>query len=153
MDGVLARANCLLITTLWTAFKFVMVPIGVQLAGIFPRTEFAVVFALIWGSYLVADASAEIVGSLFGTQRLRVWGIGDVNRKSVEGTAAAFVATLIFCVIVVTTNSLGTPWLVLSGILALSNCLTELYSPRGTDDFTMGTTNALICWAFGAWLY
>ena len=28
MDGVLARANCLLITTLWTAFKFVMVPIG-----------------------------------------------------------------------------------------------------------------------------
>ena len=46
-----------------------------------------------------------------------IWGIGDVNRKSVEGTVAA------------------------------------LYSPRGTDDFTMGTTNALICWAFGAWLY
>ena len=31
MDGVLARANCLLITTLWTCFKFVMVPIGAQL--------------------------------------------------------------------------------------------------------------------------
>jgi len=28
MDGSLARANCLLITTLWSAFKFVMVPIG-----------------------------------------------------------------------------------------------------------------------------
>jgi hypothetical protein len=153
MDGVLARANCLLITTLWTLFKFVLVPIGAQLAGIFPRTEFAVVFALIWGSYLVADATAEIVGSLFGRQRLRVWGIGDVNRKSVEGTVGAFLATLIFCVAVVTANNLGTPWLVLSGILATSNCLLELYSPRGTDDFTMGTTNALICWAFGAWLY
>jgi hypothetical protein len=153
MDGVLARANCLLITTLWTAFKFVMVPIGIQLAAIFPRTEFAVVFALIWGSYLVADASAEIVGSLFGKQRLRVWGIGDVNRKSVEGTVAAFLATLIFCVVVVTANNLSTPWLALSGILAISNSLLELYSPRGTDDFTMGTTNALICWAFGAWLY
>ena len=32
MDGVLARANCLLITTLWTVFKFVMVPLGAQLA-------------------------------------------------------------------------------------------------------------------------
>jgi hypothetical protein len=153
MDGVLARANCLLITTLWTLFKFVMVPIGAQLAAVFPRTEFAVVFALIWGSYLAADGSAEIFGSLFGKQRLRVWGVGDVNRKSVAGTVAAFLAALILCVAVVTANGLGTPWLVLSVILATSNCLLELYSPRGTDDFTMGTTNALICWAFGAWLY
>ena len=83
----------------------------------------------------------------------RIIFLGDVNRKSVEGTVAAFLATLTFCVVVVTTNSLGAPWLVLSGILAISNCLIELYSPRGTDDFTMGTTNALICWAFGAWLY
>jgi hypothetical protein len=153
MDGVLARANNLLITTLWTLFRFVMVPIGIQLAAIFPRTEFAVVFALIWGSYLVADGSAEIVGALFGKQRLRVWGVGDINRKSVAGTVAAFLAALILCVAVVTSNGLGIPWLGLSLILATSNCLLELYSPRGTDDFTMGTTNALICWAFGAWLY
>jgi dolichol kinase len=153
MDGVLARANNLLITSLWTLFRFVMVPIGTQLAAIFPRTEFAVVFALIWGSYLVADGSAEIVGSLFGKQRLRVWGVGDVNRKSVAGTVAAFLGALILCVTVVTSNGLGVPWLFLSVILATSNCLLELYSPRGTDDFTMGTTNALICWAFGSWLY
>ena len=153
MDGVLARANNLLITTLWTLFRFVMVPIGVQLAAIFPRTEFAVVFALIWGSYLVADGCAEIFGSLFGKQRLRVWGVGDVNRKSVAGTVAAFLGALILCITVVTANGLGLPWLVLSLILATSNCVLELYSPRGTDDFTMGTANALICWAFGAWLY
>jgi hypothetical protein len=35
-------------------------------------------------------------------------------------------------------------------VIALSNCLVELYSPRSTDDFTMATTNALICLAFGA---
>ena len=152
MDGVLARANCLLITTLWTVFKFVMVPIGVQLAAVFPKEEFAPVFALIWGSYLVTDASAEIFGSLFGKQRIRVWGIGDVNRKSVTGIVAGFLAALIFCVWVVTAHGLGTPWLVLSLVLAISNSLLELYSPRGTDDFTMATANALICWAFGAWL-
>jgi dolichol kinase len=151
MDGVLARANCLLITTLWTAFKFVMVPIGVQLAAVFPKEEFAPVFVLIWGSYLATDASAEVFGSLFGKQRIRVWGIGDVNRKSVTGTVAGFLAALILCVWVVTAHGLGTPWLILSLVLATSNSLLELYSPRGTDDFTMATTNALICWAFGAW--
>ena len=153
MDGVLARANCLLITTLWTVFKFVMVPLGIQLAAVFPKDEFAPVFALIWGSYLVTDASAEIFGSLFGRQRLRVWGIGDVNRKSVTGLVAGFLSALVFCVWVVTANGLGTPWLVLSLALAISNSLLELYSPRGTDDFTMATANALVCWAFGAWLH
>ena len=151
MDGVLARANCLLITTLWTAFKFVMVPIGVQLAAVFPKEEFAPVFMLIWGSYLAADASAEIFGSLLGKQRIRVWGIGDVNRKSVAGTVAGFLAALSLCVWIVTAHGLGTPWLVLSVVLAASNSLLELYSPRGTDDFTMATTNALICWGFGVW--
>ena len=150
MDGVLARANCLLISTLWTAFKFVMVPIGAKLAAIFPRAEFAPVFALIWGSYLVTDACAEIFGSLFGKQQLRVWGVGDVNRKSIGGTVGGFIGALVFCVAVVTWHGLGTPWLALSVLLAISNSLIELYSPRGTDDFTMATANALTLWGFGA---
>jgi hypothetical protein len=107
MDGVLARANCLLITTLWTLFKFVMVPIGAQLAVVFPKEEFAPVFALIWGSYLLTDGCAEIFGSLFGRQRIRVLGVGDVNRKSVTGIVAGFLAALIFCVWVVTAHGLG----------------------------------------------
>src|SRR5204863_5448326 len=47
MDGMLARANCLLITTLWTVFKFVMVPLGARLAAIYRPADFAAVFALI----------------------------------------------------------------------------------------------------------
>ena len=132
MDGVLARANCLLITTLWAAFKFVMVPIGAALARVFQPADFAVVFALIWGSYLVTDALAEIGGALFGKQRLRVWGIGDVNRKSVGGTVSGFVGALVFCT-----------WLVRRARTAArrgsrsASCwqsptrLLELFSPRG----------------------
>ncbi len=153
MDGVLARANCLLISTLWAAFKFVMVPIGAQLAAVFPKHEFAPVFALIWGSYVAADASAEVFGALFGRQQIRVWGIGDVNRKSITGVVAAFLGSLALCVAVVVAHGLGTPWLFLAVVIATSNTLLELYSPRGTDDFTMATANALICLAFGAWLY
>ena len=150
MDGVLARANCLLITTLWTFFKFVMVPIGRQLAGVFSPEQFAVVFALIWGSYVVTDALAEVGGSLFGRQAIRVRGIGDVNRKSIAGTVTGFVGCLVFCFALLASQQLPPVWFALAVVIALSNSLLELFSPRGTDDFTMATGNALTCWAFGA---
>jgi hypothetical protein len=152
MDGVLARANCLLITTLWTVFKFVMVPIGARLAALYSPDQFAVVFALIWGSYIVADALAEVGGSIFGRQTLRVWGIGDVNRKSVGGTVSGFAGSLAFCVWVVASHGLPAPWVALAVLISIANTLLELFSPRGTDDFTMATTNALLCWAFAAWV-
>lgn len=152
MDGVLARANCLLITTLWTMFKFVMVPVGTQLAAVFAPSEFAVVFALIWGSYLVTDTLAEVGGSLFGKQTIRVRGIGDVNRKSIAGTVTGFAGGLVFCLWVVMANDLRGGWIGLAVTIAVSNTLLELFSPRGTDDFVMATSNALVCWAFGALL-
>lgn len=152
MDGVLARANCLLITTLWTVFKFVMLPIGAKLAAVYSREEFAVVFALIWGSYIVTDALAEIGGSLFGKQRIRVSGIGDVNRKSIGGMVSGLAGALVFCLWMVSRHGLGGPWIGLAIVIAISNTIFELFSPRGTDDFTMATANALICLAFGMWI-
>jgi hypothetical protein len=152
MDGVLARANCLLIVTLWSLFKFILVPIGSQLALLYSPAQFAAVFALIWGSYMVADTFSEVGGALYGRQKIRVWGIGDVNRKSWGGTLTGFFCGLAFCFVIVAANHLGAAWFALALVIALSNTVLELYSPRGTDDFTMATANALICWAFGAWV-
>ena len=90
MDGTLGRANCLVITMLWSVFKFLMVPIGFQLAGVFPPATYGVLFAIVWISYIGSDGASEIVGSLFGKQKLRVWGIGEVNKKSIAGTWACF---------------------------------------------------------------
>lgn len=149
MDGVLARANCLLITTLWAAFKFILVPLGAQLATLFQPREFAVVFALIWGSYMACDAFSEIGGALYGKQRIRVWGVGDVNRKSVGGTVSGFAGSLALCLWIVLGHSLSAEWIVLAIVISFSNTVLELWSPRGTDDFMMATSNALICWAFG----
>lgn len=149
MDGVLGRANCLLILTLWSVFKFFMVPIGLWLAAMFPPAQFAALFALIWGSYLACDAAAEIGGSLYGLQTLRVWGIGDINRKSVGGTVTGFVASLALCVLVIAANDLPAAWYGLALALSISNTALELFSPRGTDDVTMALSNALICCAFG----
>jgi hypothetical protein len=149
MDGVLARANCVLITTLWAAFKFVMLPIGTGLAAVYSREQFALVFALIWGGYVVTDALAEIGGALFGRQRIRVWGVGDVNRKSVGGLVTGLAGGLVFCIGMIVSYGLPAPWIGLAVAVAISSSLFELLSPRGTDDFTMATANALICLAFG----
>ena len=128
-------------------------PIGVQLGALFPPRTFAMLFLFVWGSYTAWDASSEIIGSLFGKQKLRVWGLGDVNRKSIAGTWAAFLAPLALCLWAVSAHDLPAPWVALAVVIALSNAFFELLSPRGTDDFTMATANALICWAFGLIVY
>ena len=153
MDGSLARANCLLIGTLWSAFKFVMVPIGIQLTARFPPQTYAALFAFIWITYQASDALSEIVGSLLGKQKLRVWGIGDVNRKSVAGTWACFLGSLAVCLWIISIHHLPLPWYGLALVVSVSNTAFELFSPRGTDDFTMATANALLCWGFGALVY
>jgi dolichol kinase len=153
MDGTLGRANCLLISTLWGTFKFIFVPLSARLALHFPPETFAPLFAFIWPSYLAADALAEIAGSLFGKQKLKVWGMGEVNRKSVEGTVAGFLASLAVCLAVVFGRHLPMSWAVLAVVISLSNTLLELFSPRGTDDFTMATANALLCLGFGILVY
>jgi hypothetical protein len=153
MDGVLGRANCIAILTLWCLFKFIMVPLGLELAAVFPPHTYATLFAFVWVSYMGSDALSEVVGSLWGKQRLRVWGIGEVNRKSVAGTVACFLGSLAICLWLVGANGLGLPWVGLAVAVSVSNTAFELFSPRGTDDFTMATGNALVCWAFGRLVY
>lgn len=153
MDGVLGRANCLVIFTLWNLFKFFMVPLGARLGAIFPPQTYATVFALIWVTYLGSDALSEIVGSLWGRQNLRVWGIGEVNRKSLAGTGACFVGSLAIGLSLVHANGLGLAWVGLAVAISVSNTAFELFSPRGTDDFTMASANALLCWGFGGLVY
>ncbi len=152
MDGTLGRANCLVITMLWSVFKLLMVPLGFQLAAVFPPSAYGALFALVWISYLVGDGLSEIVGQLLGKQRLRVWGVGEVNRKSVAGTWACFLGSLAVCLGIVHANGLGPAWVGLAVVLSVSNTFFELVSPRGTDDFTMATANALLCWAFGCFV-
>ena len=152
MDGSLARANFMLILTLWGLFKFTFVPIGAQLQALYAPEQFVVLFSLIWGTYLVVDTLAEVGGSLYGAQKIPVRGVGDVNRKSVAGTVTGLVGGLVFSVGIVLLNDLPASFIVLAVAVSVASSALELLSPRGTDDYTMATGNALICWAFGAWV-
>jgi hypothetical protein len=71
----------------------------------------------------------------------------------VAGTVACFAGSLAVCLGFVLGYRLPLPWVGLAFAVSLSNTALELFSPRGTDDVTMATGNALLCWAFGAILY
>ena len=72
-----------------------------------------------------------------------------MNRKSVAGTWACFLGSMGACLLMIWASNLPLPWLGLALAVSISNTAFELWSPRGTDDFTMATANALLCWAFG----
>jgi hypothetical protein len=152
MDGTLARANFLTILTLWGLFKFTLIPIGAQLQTIYPPEHFAILFVLIWGTYFIVDTMAEVGGSIYGDQKIAVRGVGETNRKSIGGTVTGLVSGLAFALAVVILNGLPAAFIALAVVLACTSAALELFSPRGTDDFTMATGNALIVWAFGAWV-
>jgi hypothetical protein len=152
MDGALARANFLTILTLWALFKFTLIPIGAQLQTLYPPEYFAILFVLIWGTYFIVDTMAEVGGSLYGTMKIRVSGVGETNRKSVAGTVTGLVGGLAFALGIVLLNGLPAAFIAMAVMLAVASSALELFSPRGTDDFTMATGNALIVWAFGVWV-
>jgi hypothetical protein len=108
MDGCLGRANCLLITTLWTAFKFIMA-VSLKLSTLYPREQFAVVFGLIWLSYIATDVRRDL--RIAVRQAEQVWGVG-VNRKSVVGVVAGFAGALAVNLALISANGLLVgPWI------------------------------------------
>lgn len=50
---------------------------------------------------IIGDALGEIIGTIWGKQRIRVWGIGQINRKSVLGTVSVFLGSLIPLLLIV----------------------------------------------------
>ena len=95
---------------------------------------------LIWG-----DTFGEVIGSFFGRYEFNVIGIGEINKKTVEGTASVFISSYI---------SLMAVYLLLApkGIQMFSQhyafvffytsfiCMVvEVGAPRGTDNFFLQT--------------
>ncbi len=96
----------------------------------------------------IGDALGELVGTTWGKQKLHVWGIGQINRKSVLGTSAVFFGSLIPLLLVASFNQLPLPWWCLALAIATLTTVIELVAPRGTDNFFIPVGNAVVCLAF-----
>ncbi|MEM8805647.1 MAG: hypothetical protein AAGF01_06430 [Cyanobacteria bacterium P01_G01_bin.38] len=96
----------------------------------------------------IGDALGEMIGTIWGKQKLRVWGIGQINRKSLLGTASVFWGSLIPLLLIVAIQGLPLAWWGLCFAIATVTTIVELAAPRGTDNFFIPVGNALICLTF-----
>jgi dolichol kinase len=96
----------------------------------------------------IGDALGEIIGTIWGKQKLRVWGVGEINRKSLLGTASVFLGSLLPLLLIVFFNGLPWSWWLMCLSIAIITTIVELISPRGTDNFFIPLGNALVCLIF-----
>ena len=97
---------------------------------------------------IVGDSFAEIIGATWGKQKLKVWGMGEINKKSLEGTAAMFISS--FCIMIALNiyYSLGWAWYIFAVFISAVATLVELYAYRSTDNVCMLISSALLSVAF-----
>ena len=105
---------------------------------------------LMWG-----DSFGEIIGSFFGRIKFQVRGLGDVNTKSVEGTLAVFVSSLL-AQIVLYYNLFGLDskaglFVYHPVVVFLYTCVVatfvECAAPRSTDNFFLQTCSLVLLMA------
>lgn len=100
--------------------------------------------------YLVTglgDAVGEPVGVRFGRHTYRVPSLTKVKAtRSLEGSAAVFVASLIAAGIGLTVlGSVPNPWL-FAVVIAIGSCAIEAISPHGWDNATMQVLPSALAW-------
>ena len=100
---------------------------------------------LIWG-----DTFGEVIGSFFGRYEFNVIGIGEINKKTVEGTSAVFLSSFLSLLFVywllVPAN---TQLFIHSGLFtcfyhAILSTIVEVGAPRSTDNFFLQTVGLYI---------
>ena len=74
--------------------------------------------------------------------------MGEINRKSLLGTASVFVGSLLPLLLIVFLNALPWQWWLMCLSIATTTTIVELIAPRGTDNFCIPLGNALICLFF-----
>lgn len=147
-DGVYGRKNALVVKF---AFLNLLPLYGIELMaqGNFADTTNLLLFpSFVFLPLTIGDALGEIIGATWGKQKLRVWGIGQINRKSVLGTASVFLGSLVPLLGIVAFQGLSLHWWWLCLAVATATMVVELVSPRGTDNFFIPLGNALVCLAF-----
>lgn len=105
---------------------------------------------LIWG-----DTFGEVIGSFFGRMEFNVIGIGEINKKTVEGTTSVFISSFLslfatFWYLNPAGNELFTnsPTIVFF-YTSIICTIVEVGAPRGTDNFFLQTVGlAILLWSF-----
>lgn len=150
MDGQYGRFN-LVVVNFWAyAGRIIMFQLLVS-----SRHNEEVAFCLFMLSMmpmLWGDTFGEVIGSFFGKHSFAVRGLGEVNRKTVEGTFAVFLSSFVSMYVafyyVVDFSSKDNTFVYSPVVVFLYTsfiaCLFEAFAPRSTDNFFLMVITLLI---------
>lgn len=147
-DGIYGRKNILIAQFSFLSFLPLIILEGLAVDKLADSSYLLLLPLFIFLPITIGDALGEIIGTIWGKQRLKVWGFGEINRKSMLGTASVFFGSLIPLMTIVYLNNLAWPWLLLCLSISLTTTVVELVAPRGTDNFCIPLGNALVCLFF-----
>ena len=99
---------------------------------------------------IVGDSFGEIVGGTWGKQKIQVWGMGETNKKSYEGTAAVFLSSLVCLIGAAAYYNLNSSAYALAFVCSFVSTFVELYAPRSTDNVFMLLANLACCILFAS---
>ena len=91
---------------------------------------------LIWG-----DTFGEIIGSFYGKMEFNVIGIGEINKKTVEGTLAVFISSFIgLALVYIMCVPIDADLFIYGPVVtcfyhAFFSMIIEVGAPRSTDNF------------------
>ena len=142
-DGQYGRFNQVVVNFWAYCARIIMMIMLTQQGFDEPTNQTIIALAmqpLIWG-----DTFGELIGSFFGRMEFNVIGIGEINKKTVEGTASVFISSYMSLVIVY--------WMLApQGVQMFFQhyafvflytsfiCMVvEVGAPRGTDNFFLQT--------------
>eukprot|EP00933_Yihiella_yeosuensis_P016319 TRINITY_DN13989_c0_g1_i1.p1 TRINITY_DN13989_c0_g1~~TRINITY_DN13989_c0_g1_i1.p1 ORF type:complete len:382 (+),score=34.48 TRINITY_DN13989_c0_g1_i1:146-1291(+) len=117
----------------------------------YDASEAPLLLLVLWFPLAVGDAMAEIIGGCFGRHFFEVYGLGDINRKTLEGVAGMWISSAI-CTYSVIFQAWSEGGLVTFGLFdwcwwalvaTTLATLAETFSPRGTDNLTIPLSSAL----------
>eukprot|EP00995_Heteronema_vittatum_P007766 NODE_291_length_1525_cov_211.417344_g211_i0.p1 GENE.NODE_291_length_1525_cov_211.417344_g211_i0~~NODE_291_length_1525_cov_211.417344_g211_i0.p1 ORF type:complete len:194 (-),score=70.67 NODE_291_length_1525_cov_211.417344_g211_i0:370-951(-) len=150
-DGQYGRFN-LVVVNFWAYCGRILMFQLLLLAGTGESTS-RLLFTLAMMPLLFGDTFGEICGSLYGRLRFPVYGLGEVNSKSVEGTLAVLVSSLaaqigtFYVLFDMGRESDGffhTHPVLVFGYTCFFAAIVEAAAPRSTDNFFLQVQTLLL---------
>lgn len=147
-DGRLGRINFMLVQFVILGF-YPLVTFLILHSRVMP-VHAAFVQGYSWQALIWGDMMAEIIGSFFGRFEFEVYGFGDINRKTVEGVIACWVAS--FCAFATYTacspeslrGNFEENMMLVHALSASVATIAETAAPRATDNGFMVLGVALV---------
>ena len=99
-DGQYGRFNQVVVNFWAYSARIIMMTILLNLRDSFTESMYKDILCLAMQPLIWGDTFGEIIGAFFGKREFQVRGIGEINKKTVEGTFAVFVSSILGMILV-----------------------------------------------------